>query len=218
MHTRIAELLSLAGGAIAEPEPHDSAVEYLGRWGALGASLAEVLSQTNGFYAFDAALLVRPLRHQSSPVGIVEWNVPSLWKGEFADDLSGVLFFAEDFFGGQFGIRGKRICIFEPETGDCEDNYSSLGDWADALLSDDALTGYSLTQTWKAKMGILQSGTRLVPKTPFVCGGAYEIDNLYPIDDVAGMTFRSSIANQIRDLPDGAEIILDFQNDDEPSL
>ncbi|MGD9644213.1 MAG: hypothetical protein AB7U73_00785 [Pirellulales bacterium] len=40
-----------------------------------------------------------------------------------------------------------------------------------------------------------------------VCvGGDYVLENLYALDDVKGMRFRASIANQIRDLPDGTKI------------
>jgi hypothetical protein len=49
---------------------------------------------------------------------------------------------------------------------------------------------------------------RLLPKTPFVCGGKYQLDNLYSVEEVKGMQFRASIANQIRDLPDGSDVVL----------
>jgi hypothetical protein len=55
---------------------------------------------------------------------------------------------------------------------------------------------------------------RLVPKIPFVCGGRYEVNNLYPLNEVKGRQFRASIARQIRDLPDGSQVILDISPTD----
>jgi len=68
-------------------------------------------------------------------------------------------------------------------------------------------TGHPLARAWQAKNSPLRPGMRLLPKLLFVCGGQYEVENLYPLDDVQGMPFRASIANQIRDLPHGAEIV-----------
>jgi hypothetical protein len=215
MKSAIAKLVSFGSGPIVKDESPSAFLEILNCWGSLGASLSELLQNTNGFYAFDSALLIRPLRHQTAPLGIVEWNDPGLWKNEFANDLAGVLFFGEDLFGVQFGIRADRICVFEPETGVFEDKYGSLDEWAASILGDDAVSGYSLARSWAAKVGELQPGMRLAPKRPFVVGGAYEIDNLYAIDETTGMKFRAAIANQIRDLADGAEIVLDFPDDDE---
>lgn len=49
---------------------------------------------------------------------------------------------------------------------------------------------------------------RLVPKTPFVLGGGYNLDNLYALEASESMRYRGSIATQLRDLPDGAAVQL----------
>ena len=83
----------------------------------------------------------------------------------------------------------------------------SLEGWAEEVLAEyEVLTGHPLAHEWQATSGKLPAGIRLLPKTPFVCGGEFELANLYALSDVEGMTFRASLANQIRDLPDGAEI------------
>jgi hypothetical protein len=69
-------------------------------------------------------------------------------------------------------------------------------------------TGYWLAHEWQVRHGRLPLTQRLFPKTPFVAGGAYAIDNLYAGEVVEGMRFRGYFANQIRDLPDGARIRL----------
>ena len=213
MHPAVAKLLSVSGDAIASPVGLDECIQYLDRYGGFGSELGELLSVRNGFYAFESALLIRPLRHQSKPSGVVEWNDPASWKGQFIDDLADVLFFAEDVFGGQFCVRGGDICTFDPETGAFEALRSSLGEWANDLMGDyEYRTGYPLAHTWQVENTPLRQGVRLLPKIPFVCGGKYEIKNLYPVDDLDGMRFRAAIANQIRNLPDGAQIVFDVQN------
>jgi hypothetical protein len=179
-------------------------------WGQVGSELAELLSISNGFWAYESALLVRPLRNAVAPVGIEEWNESARWKGSYNNGLSDILCFAEDVFGVQYCLRNGVVCTFDPETGAFEDVAPTLFGWAEAVLGDsDFRTGYPLAHEWQMRHGPLQPGKRLLPKVPFVLGGKFEIDNLYECGDVEGMLFRASIANQIRDLPDGAQIVLD---------
>lgn len=48
--------------------------DSLRKWGRLGSELESVLKVKNGFYAYESALLIRPLRKESVPLGIEEWN------------------------------------------------------------------------------------------------------------------------------------------------
>lgn len=211
----IPKMLSLSCDAIATAVGVEEALDYLNKWGVLGKELAQLLSQRNGFYAFESALLVRPFQHERFPLGLVQWNDSELWKGKYVENLDDMLFFAEDVFGGQFCIGREEICIFDPETGALEAKYDTLDAWASDLVADYKFrTGYPLAHTWQIQNAPLQPGTRLLPKVPFVCGGKYDVDNLYAIDDAQGMLFRASLANQIRDLPDGAQIVLDIPSNE----
>ena len=205
MHAAITELLSISSQQIGAPP--ESCV-FLDAWGPLGQELGEMLAGKNGFYAYESALLVRPLNDTHAPLGLSEWNVPGLWKGSYAERLLDTLFFAEDVFGNQFCVRAGEVCAFNPETGLFETTWTSLGAWAaDVLGRPNLRTGYPLARAWQLEHGALVPGVRLLPKVPFVCGGKYEVANLYALEDVEGMRFRASVANQIRDLPDGAQII-----------
>jgi len=208
VHQSISKLLSIAGAPIACPIAE---TDTLNEWGALGQELAAMLKVKNGFYAYESALLVRPLQNQC-PLGLLEWNAPGLWKGSYAENLRDVLFFAEDVFGGQYCIHEESVCTFDPETGILGAMSKSLGAWASEVMDDYQFrTGFPLAHAWQIQNSPLLPGRRLLPKVPFVCGGKYEVANLYSIVDEKGMLFRASIANQIRDLPDGAEIV--FQTD-----
>lgn len=210
MHPSLTRLLSIASEPIAEPS---GATDALNQWGTIGRELAEMLAQKNGFYACESALLVRPFEHERAPVGVLEWNATTLWRAEYVEDLSEALFFAEDIFGGQFCIRHDKICTFEPETGLFEPMSSSLDEWAQDIMADYRVrTGFPLAHDWQIRNAPLLPGTRLLPKRLFVLGGKYEVENLYSLADVEGMSFRASIANQIRDVPDGAQVILNSED------
>jgi hypothetical protein len=196
------KLLGLASPPLAAT-PSDG---IRGMSGRLGSDLYDLLRRANGFYAFESALHVFPSR-TSDRMSIELWNDPDLWRQEYADLAEGLVFFAEDVFGGQFVLSDAGVGAFDPETGDITPIGSDLVTWATALLGDhEVLTGYPLGHEWQRRNGPLPEGQRLLPKIPFVTGGAFEIDNLYAADAVEGMKARGNLAMQMRDLPDGAKI------------
>ncbi len=211
MQHAITKLLLVAGEPILDSIP---GTEVLKKWGALGKELVEMIHIKNGFYAFESALLVRPLHNMQAPLGLLEWNAPELWRGEYETIGTDSLFFAEDAFGGQYCIHENRICAFDPETGLFDVISDSLSTWAnDVMANFEIRTGYPLVHNWQTEHGPLPAGMRLLPKIPFVCGGKYEVENLYAAVDLKGMIFRASIANQIRDLPDGTKIVFKIMPD-----
>ena len=198
----IAELLAVAGPALG-PRVTDADVPGEWGWGA-----ARLLSGRNGFYAFESALHVFPLGAAVVGHELREWNAPDLWRHAY-QDLDGALFFAEDVFGEQFCLIGTRVCRFTPETGEFEFVADGVEDWAGRVLADSRLvTGHPLGHEWQLAHGPLAPGTRLIPRLPFVLGGAYAVENLIAADSVHGMLARADIAHQIKDLPDGATITL----------
>jgi len=99
------------------------------------------------------------------------------------------------------------VVAFDPETGEATRVAGSLEGWARAVLDDhELLTGYPLAHRWQVERGPIPAGSRLVAKVPFACGGDFEIENLALLGAVEGMRARAQIANQLRELPDGARI------------
>ncbi|MGH7959923.1 MAG: SMI1/KNR4 family protein [Opitutaceae bacterium] len=206
----IKRLLSGAGSRIASPlskvVPPKSGELLTGR---IGRELLDLLAVRNGFYAFESALLVRPLSFSGEPLGVIEWNDPELWRREYTNDLTGLIFFAEDVFGAQFCFSDDAVSTFDPETGEHQVIAGSLDAWATWVLEKHrSRTGWPLAQEWKTRFGILEPGQRLLPKIPFVLGGAFEIKNLYKLHDAESLRMRASIANQLRDCPDGSKVVL----------
>ncbi|MGB7748669.1 MAG: SMI1/KNR4 family protein [Verrucomicrobiia bacterium] len=180
--------------------------------GSRGQELLNLLAHRNGFYAFEAALLVRPLDYDASPLGIFQWNNEALWMSEYKTNLGGVVFFAEDIFGMQFCIKNDAVNSFDPETGEFKVIAPSLEDWSRWIWEDTKTrTGWPVAHFWQLKQGVLKPGMRLLPKVPFVLGGQFAIENLYELNDVEGMRFRASIANQLRDCPDGSKVVLNIK-------
>lgn len=206
MGRNIDKLISIAGDPLSEapPEPGSDVLVLAGN---LASHLSALLAEKNGFYVFESALHVFPRGGVESVMSLDRWNSASLWRGDYHELAEGCLFFAEDIFGGQFCIKDDRIFTFDPETGELEGIADAMEGWAQVILEDcEVLTGYPLAHAWQENLGPIAPGMRLVPKIPFVLGGEYEVENLHLLDAVKGMKLRASLAWQIRNLPDGAQV------------
>lgn len=206
MPSSLEKLLSSASPSLSDHEP--VLTEQLrGLAGSLADGLLSMLCERNGFYALESALHVFPSHSGQQEIGLDKWNENALWRAEYRGMADGCLFFAEDIFGGQFCIKDGKVYTFDPETGVLNYLANDIEGWAKAIASDyELLTGYPLAHQWQKQHGQLPARRRLLPKIPFVAGGEFVLDNLYLGDVVEGMKFRASMANQIKDLPDGAQI------------
>ena len=200
------ELISRFGGdPLGKPSNERGAVITAG---SLGQQLLAMLKVKNGFFAFESALHVFPVNQPiDDEVELVEWNSPSVWKDAFSKDLTHTFCFAENLFGEQFCIVEKSICRFDPETTELVPLADSIEDWACLMIAErDKQIGFRLGHEWQRLNKPLARGRRLLPRIPFVLGGAFAVENLFDCDAVEGMRFRANIANQILDLPDGSTI------------
>lgn len=70
---------------------------------------------------------------------------------------------------------------------------ASMEDWAAAILQDfEFFSGHPLARYWQKAYGALPAGMRLVPTTPFVLGGRFELSNLSLRDAEQSMRARGS--------------------------
>ena len=210
---RISKLLEIASPPIGASLASGRQFPHWRERGPRFEELARLLAVHNGFYAFEAALHLFPEMEDriegSEKVGLQAWNAAAAWRDSYGDLLDGIFFFAEDVFGGQFGIRDDEIVTFEPEAGDIELMAHNLDDWAGRILSDySQLTGYPLAHAWQSAHGPIPPGKRLLPKRPFILGGPFDEGNLFAVDAIKGMRYRGDLWQQLRDLPDGAQVRL----------
>jgi len=202
----VENLLKLASAPlVAEPallpvRPSNADGKLVGEW-------LRMLDRANGFYCFESALHVFPSRTSGGNLGLTDWNAAGAWRQEYGRLDRGELFVAEDIFGNQFCLLGEAVYTFDAETAELSEFARSVDEWADKVVSGfETATGHPLGHRWQSKNGPLPPGRRLVPKTPFVLGGAYEVENLYACEASAGMRARGNLASQIADVPDGAPI------------
>jgi len=203
--TRIEKLLLISSEPLARTPPFDT--ELLNRF-PLGSELMSILENKNGFYAFESALHVFPSTSESFlGTNLIEWNSDSLWRTDYGDLTSGLLFFAEDILQDQFCLSISGVLRFNAETGGTTPMAAALEEWAAIILRDyGAETGWQFASRWQAENGPLLPGTRLMPKTPFLLGGSYSIENLWAGDAVEGMRFKADLAMQTKSLPNGTEV------------
>ncbi|MEU5942366.1 hypothetical protein ABZ807_25020 [Micromonospora sp. NPDC047548] len=167
--------------------------------------LAPILMRTNGFYAFESALLVRPA---GGGMGSLEWwNNELNWREAYPQLSRDSVFFAEDVFGFQFVTCGEGFYSFDPETAELEFVGDTAEAWAAAILDDyEVMTGHAVGHDWQQLNGPLKRGHRLAPALPFVLGGEYRAEVLRQKADWELAAFRADVYNQIKDLPDGAQV------------
>lgn len=202
----IEKLLSISGEPLGRQPAVMDLVEF-GECGQFKEQLMAVLCQRNGFYAFESALHVFPAATCEKEMTLSRWNSFGLWRHEYGSLAEKMFFFAEDAFGDQFCFFKGQVCSFDAETGETRAFGRSLEQWAHSILKEyEVLTAYPLLHQWELQHGALPVGTRLMPKIPFVLGGAFSLENLYPIGAVSGMKTRGYLAMQLKDLPEGAHV------------
>ena len=134
-------------------------------------AIEALLGLQNGFYAFEDSLHVFPCACMSGFIGysLEEWNESDLWKEYYEGIASEHLFFAEDIYGEQFGLRDGRVYRFNPETADITEFAGSIYEWAEKLLENPNFElGVRHAREWRRLNGKLSHRVRLIPKVPFV--------------------------------------------------
>jgi hypothetical protein len=181
---------------------------------SLSSQVLKFLSKKDGFYAFEGALLARPLHDTPSVLGLVTWNSFDLWKSHYSDtgtDIQSYTFFAENIFGEQFFLADDWVGQFDPETGESHKIADSVDAWAGEVLADcDYLTGHGLARQWQERHGRLPEGSRLIPKVPFVLQGEFIVSNLVAKLELEAITIRAQLASQLAGLKDGETIAFEI--------
>lgn len=200
------ELLDRARGPLGPSVSVDFGSEY----GPL-KELAEVLSEMNGFFAFNAGVQIFHAGGQGVGPELSYWNTSETWKEAFEGMADEYFCFGQDVLGMQYAIHeGTKLVRFDPETARSSHIGHSLEEWASWLLDNPEINGTSiLAKVWQDQKGPLEPHQRLVPLKFFELGGEVSFDNLMVKDAVEAMRARGPIAVQIRDLPPGTEIHLE---------
>lgn len=205
--TQARKLLSIASNAIELADPPRDALPA----GPVGEELHVLLTQRNGFYAFESALHVRPATaHSGDSKGLSVWNSRTSWRRTYGHLVGEHCFFAEDAFGHQFAIGAEGVLAFNVETGGFKAFAETIEEWAGKITQDYAVrTGYPVLHDWQVANGAIPPGYRLLARVPFVFGGEYNSSNVVAVRDVALMEYWGAFACSIDGLPDGEAVVFD---------
>lgn len=182
-------------------------IKFIDIYGVIDRSYVNLMLKRNGLICFESALQIYPF--DKSNMSLKNINNDEIWKKKYLFINHSYFCFAQDLFGFQFCFTHQGIEIFNTETGEFSFLTDTFENWIQMILNDyNYLTGYEIGHEWQKKFRKLQLSERLNGKIPFVLGGSYSIENLYPINLISLLDFRADIANQIYNLEDGQQIIL----------
>jgi hypothetical protein len=180
--------------------------------------LRELLQACNGGY-FRGGLLhlmgaARALRHED----LATWNQPHDWKAAFAHHtLQHYVFFADDAFGNQFGYRAEEegtgtsdpeVWRFDIQVGEFSRVAPAVSTFFDQVLVDDGewLLGGDYLQAYRNQGCTFQPGQHLSMTIPSLLGGAFDPENLRPVDPATNLYLAGQVLTQLKPLPAGTEI------------
>ena len=172
----------------------------------------DLLAQANGYVAYHGGLHVRgaclkPDWHSLRAAWDGERAVHRLWPAVSPDDLP----FAQDALGDQFVLRRGQVHRLAAETGELESLGVDLIDFDRAVRADPVeYLNLAPLETFRAEGGVLQPGQLLNVYPPYCFDGASTDRSFRAIPAADRLGFLSSVAAQLRDLPDGTPVRFDI--------
>jgi len=171
------------------------------------SSYFSFMEKVNGGFFYDYSLQIYSIDTSFEFHNIMKIN--EVIKKEYGRIINEDFFFGQEILGNQYGYSKAGIVFFNAETGEREKIANNFDEWIDVLKSDlDYLTGKNVAKSWNISNVSLKADERLYPKKPFVIGGEFKIENLFPLRYPKYIAAYANIANQIYNLPDGTKITL----------
>ncbi|TSJ44341.1 SMI1/KNR4 family protein [Mucilaginibacter corticis] len=169
------------------------------------------ITVSNGGFFFDNSLQIYSVNNIPDFRSIYAIN--EVIKRAYSSIIKDDFFFAQEIFGNQFGFTSNGIVFLNIETGERNIIASDFDDWINVLKSDlNFLTGKNIIQSWNNANESIDYNERLCPKKPFVIGGDYKVENLYPSVFPKYLLLNANIASQIFNLPDGTAVKLNIKS------
>lgn len=173
----------------------------------------DLLARANGYVAYHGGLHIRgacltPAWHSLREAWDGEHAVHRLWPSVSPDDIP----FAQDALGDQFLLRGGHVHRLAAETGTLESLGVDLVGF-DAAVRADPVEYLSLAplQAFRAEGGVLQPGQLLNVYPPYCVDNANRGRSYRAIGAANRLAFLSSLASQLRELPDGTAVRFDLE-------
>lgn len=161
------------------------------------------LGKYNGGYFYNNALHLFGIttRLDYCDVGIANQLFKTNW-GAFGKDI---FVLGEDIFGNFIVKSAKGVELFFIESGEMEFVAPTFTTAMFKICEEPSYyTGYGFVSD-RVVMESLGEGFRYGPKLPFILGGEYVHTNLVLKPWLDNLLFCSDIANQVKNVPDGAK-------------
>jgi hypothetical protein len=179
----------------------------------LPSEYRELLARANGYVAYHGGLHVRgacltPEWHSLRAAWDSERALHRLWLTVSPDDVP----FAQDALGDQFILRCGQVHRLAAETGEIESPGVDLVGF-DAAVRADPVEYLNLAplEAFRAAGGVLQPGQLLSVYPPYCVDAADALRSFRAIAAADRLGFLSSLAAQLRALPDGTAVKFDIQ-------
>ena len=193
-------------------EPFEPVLKLIHDFPSVDDEYKECLSRGE-MYAFSKSLRIFGLTNDSEARNILKWNNPDTWKSWYKGFFTDVWSFAEDVFGFQYLFDRNGVVQLNIETGELQSLCKTFSEWIHLILKETKFyTGYPIAERWNETHPdeIITGKLHLCPIIPFVCGGNYDMENLFLLDALKCLSLKADIARQIKDLPDGTQIKFNF--------
>ena len=181
----------------------------------LPTSLADLLRQMNGFIQFHGGLHVRGACLQPAWHSLRDaWAGGSAFHRFYPNVRRKDVPFAEDCMGDQFLLRSGRVYKLAAESGAVESLNVGLAGFFEAVAADpvEFLSLHPLIK-FQHDGGRLEPGQLLSAVPPFCCKQSADGVSLRAIPTDDRRRFLADLSAQLRDVPDGAEIEFQIEND-----
>lgn len=204
---KIEQLLSISKFAITTKNDSSCLVDFISTSApeSFINELVSFYSSQNGFYAFENALWI--YEYDSKKTYSLEKINNLEFIKKYQEKVGNFISIGSDAFGNQFVITNCGYFLLDLETGELDFIAENLENWANAILADYSyLTGFPLLHDWQHQNNALQSNMRLGAKTPFILGGEFNVKNLFEVDVIELIKFKSKLFTEIESLPPGSEV------------
>jgi hypothetical protein len=197
------------------PPPFQAEVAeaVLGASGAPRTPHRMLLERANGGYFFHGALHLLGACDAPPWHGLAAWNGRELWRDAYGELTEGMVFFAEDAFGDQYGYSGHggEVVCFEAELGRVAPIAPHFVAFLEMILEGaESLLPVALVQD-QARLGRgAPPGGQLYAFPPLATVEARDGVSIGPVDAVEAMRVRGQLARQIGHLAPGTQVRIDI--------
>lgn len=173
----------------------------------------ELLARANGYVAYHGGFHVRgacrtPEWHSLRYACEGERALHRLFPAVSARDIP----FAQDALGDQYLLRGGIVHRLSGETGELDSLGLNLADFDAAVRADPVgYLGLDPLEAFRAEGGVLEPGQLLSVYPPYCMRTDDSRRSFRAIAAGDRLGFLASLAAQLRDVPDGAEVTLETE-------